>query len=62
MKKLLLFGVLCLSASAMHAQNIVEVDTSCGKVAYIDTDQAGTTKMQLSKHWLLMPSLWRLTL
>ncbi len=44
MKKFLLLALLCISANAMQATNIVEVKTSCGKIAHIDTDQAGSTE------------------
>ena len=39
MKKLFVLAVMLLTASAGFCKNVVPVTTSCGKVAYIDTDR-----------------------
>ena len=39
MKKLIVLAVMLLTASAGFCKNVVRVTTSCGKVAYIDTDR-----------------------
>jgi hypothetical protein len=42
MKKLFLVSAFLLTASAGFSKNIVPVYTSCGKVAYIDTERTTT--------------------
>lgn len=39
MKKLFVLAVMLLTASAGFCVNVVRITTSCGKVAYIDTDR-----------------------
>lgn len=39
MKKLLVIAVMLLGTNATFAKNVVPVYTSCGKVAYIDTER-----------------------
>jgi len=39
MKKLFVLAVMLLTASVGFCKNVVPVTTSCGKVAYIDTDR-----------------------
>lgn len=39
MKKIFIVAALLFIASASFGKNVVEITTSCGKKAYIDTDR-----------------------